>query len=279
MGAFTLGPGLTYLAVFLVVPVALVLTYAFFRRGTFGGVVYEFTFDNFRRLADPVFLRVVANSIRLALIATGISLLLAYPAAYAIASLPRRLRTVGLLLVVLPFWSNFLIRTYAWIVLLNPVGLINSILTGTGIVGAPLSLLYNEGAVVVGLVYIYLPLMVLPLYASIERLDPALREASADLGASSVRTFLTVTFPLTLPGVVAGCIFVFVPSLGNFVIPELLGGGRTVMVGNLIRDQFLRARDWPFGSVLGMSLIGLMMLLLMGQALLLRRTRTRGRHG
>jgi spermidine/putrescine transport system permease protein len=259
--------------------VAIVLAYAFLRRGSFGGIVYDPTLDNFRRLADPVFLRVVANSLRLALIATAISLFLAYPAAYAIARLPERRRPVALLLVVLPFWSNFLIRTYAWMVLLNPVGLINSLLTGTGLTSGPLNLLYNEGAVVVGLVYIYLPLMILPVYAAVERLDPALSEAASDLGATPVRTFLTVTLPLTLPGIVAGSIFVFVPSLGNFVIPELLGGGRTVMVGNLIRDQYLRARDWPFGSVLAMCLVALMMLLLLGQALMLRRTRHGGRDG
>jgi len=173
--------------------------------------------------------------------------------------------------VVLPFWTNFLIRTYAWIILLNSEGVINRTLTGIGIIDRPLELLYTPGAVVGGLLYAYLPLMILPLYSAIERLDPQLREASANLGARPARTFWSVTLPLTLPGVLTGCVFVFVPSLGNFVVPELLGGGRTVLVGNLIRDQFLKARDWPFGSTLALIVIALLVLLLMAQAWAARR--------
>jgi spermidine/putrescine transport system permease protein len=182
---------------------------------------------------------------------------------------------VALVLVVLPFWTNFLIRTYAWIVLLNSEGPINGTLTGLGIIAEPLGLLYTDGAIVAGLLYAYLPLMILPLYASIERLEPELREAAANLGATPARTFLTITLPLTLPGVLIGCIFVFVPSIGNFVIPELLGGGKTIMVGNLIRDQFLKARDWPFGSVLAIVVIVGLMGLLVLQARLSRRGEAR----
>jgi len=167
---------------------------------------------------------------------------------------------------VLPFWSNFLIRTYAWIILLNSQGPINSALVSWGVIGAPLDLLYNRGAVVLGLLYAYLPLMILPVYASIERLDPQLGEAAANLGASRLRVFTDVTLPLTLPGALIGAIFVFVPSLGNFVVPELLGGGKTVMVGNLIRDQFLEARDWPFGAVIALIVVALLVALFAGQA-------------
>ncbi|HEY7689127.1 MAG TPA: ABC transporter permease, partial [Dongiaceae bacterium] len=158
------------------------------------------------------------------------------------------------------------IRTYAWIVLLNREGLINNGLQGLGWIAEPLPLLYNEFSIVIGLLYGYLPFMVLALYSSISRLNPEIFEASSDLGASSLRTFWRVTLPLTIPGVAAGCVFVFVLSIGNFVTPDLLGGGRSLMVGNLIFDQFLSARDWPFGSSLAFLLIGLMMLLLVAQA-------------
>ncbi|MEU8261958.1 ABC transporter permease [Micromonospora sp. NPDC048999] len=267
----TLGPGLGYLIVFMLVPLALVLSYTLFHRGRFGGIVYEASTENFTRVADGLYLGVVWTSVKLAGITTLLALLLGYPTAYFIARLPRTWRTVALVLVVLPFWTNFLIRTYAWIILLNSEGVINRALTGIGLIDRPLELLYTPGAVVGGLLYAYLPLMVLPLYSAIERLDPQLGEASANLGARPARTFWSVTLPLTLPGVLTGCVFVFVPSLGNFVIPELLGGGRTMLVGNLIRDQFLKARDWPFGSTLALIVIALLVLLLMVQAWAARR--------
>ncbi|MCW3839891.1 ABC transporter permease [Micromonospora yasonensis] len=267
----TLGPGIGYLTVFMLVPLALVLSYTLFHRGRFGGVVHEASTENFTRVADGLYLGVIWTSVKLAGLTTLLALLLGYPTAYLIARLPRSWRTVALVLVVLPFWTNFLIRTYAWIILLNSEGVLNRALTGVGVIDRPLELLYTPGAVVGGLLYAYLPLMVLPLYSAIERLDPQLREASANLGARPARTFWSVTLPLTLPGVLTGCVFVFVPSLGNFVIPELLGGGRTVMVGNLIRDQFLKARDWPFGSTLALTVIALLVLLLMVQAWAARR--------
>lgn len=267
-----LGPGFAYIAVLFIIPLALIVSLAFFQRGRFGGVIYEPTLANFQRAIEPVFVQVLIDSVVIAGITTLLALLIGYPTAWVIARLPRGWRVIALILVVLPFWTNFLIRTYAWIVLLNSQGVVNGVLQGVGIVDEPLGLLYNDGAVVAGLLYAYLPLMILPLYSSIERLDPELREAAANLGATPVRTFFTVTLPLTVPGVVIGCIFVFVPSIGNFVIPELLGGGKTVMVGNLIRDQFLRARDWPFGSVLAIAVISALMGLLVLQAYLSRRS-------
>ncbi|MDH4117246.1 MAG: ABC transporter permease [Acidimicrobiia bacterium] len=269
----TLGPGLAYLAVMLGAPLALIVGYSFLTRGSFGGVVMEPTLDAWGKLANPIFFDVVAGSIKIASIATVLALAIGYPAAWVIAGLPAKWKTVALVAVVLPFWSNFLIRTYAWIVLLNNEGLINRVLRGWGLIDEPLGMLYTEGAIVVGLVYIYLPLMILPLYSSIERLDPALREAAFDLGASPRRTFRRVLLPLTLPGIMAGSIFVFVPSLGNFVVPELLGGGQEIMIGNLVRDQFFKARDLPFGSVLALCVIALMLVLLFIQATVLRRTR------
>ncbi len=273
-----LGPALGWWAVFLVVPVGLVIAYSFFQRGTYGGVVPTFTLDNFVRAFDPLYLRVFLFSLRVAVIATVIALLIGYPAAYFIATLPRRWRTPVLVLVILPFWTSLLIRTYAWIVLLNGEGLINRGLESLGLIKEPLPLLYNEFAIVLGLVYGYLPLMILPIYSSIERLQPELREASADLGGNPLRTFLRVTLPLTLPGLAAGCIFVFVPSLGNFIVPDLLGGGLSIMVGNLIQAQFLKARDWPFGAVLSLALIALMGVLLFIQAWLQDRDRRQAIH-
>lgn len=269
--AVFLGPGLLFTAVFVAAPVLLVLSYTVFDRGRFGGVEYEFTLDNFTRAFEPTFRKVLVSSLGIAASATVIALAIGYPVAYAIAKLPPRWRSLMLVLVVIPFWTNFLIRTYAWIVLLNTQGVLNDALVGLGVIDERLNLLYTRGAVVAGLVYVYLPLMILPIYASVARLDRELREASSDLGGSRFTTFAKVTLPLSLPGVVTGCIFVFVPSLGNFVVPELLGGGKTVMVGNLVRDQFLKARDWPFGATLALFMVVLLVLLFALQSVVSRR--------
>jgi spermidine/putrescine transport system permease protein len=261
-----LGPAFGWWLALLVAPVLLILGYSFFQRGTYGGVVYDFTWDNFSRAVDPLYLDVLWFSVRVSLEATALALLIGYPAAWFIATRPARWRTALLVIVVLPFWTSMLIRTYAWIVLLNDEGLINRSLVSAGLIGAPLDLLYNEFAIVLGLLYGYLPLMILPLYAAIERLPADLKEASADLGASGWRTFRHVILPLTRTGVAAGCLFVFVPSLGNFIVPDLLGGGRQQMVGNLIQVQFLKARDWPFGATLALAVIALMAIVLFVQA-------------
>jgi spermidine/putrescine transport system permease protein len=269
--AALMAPGLGWLALFLLVPCLLVLGLSFFERGVYGGVDYIFTFENYRRAVDPLYRSILINSGWLALLATLASALIGYPAAYAIVKAPRHRQAALLVLVMLPFWSNYLIRTYAWIVLLNREGLINRALAALG-ASEPLPLLYNDFAIVLGLVYGYLPFMVLAIYSSLSRLDPAFLEQSADLGASPASTFLRITLPLTLPGLAAGSIFVFVLSIGNFITPDLLGGGRRVMVGNLIYKQFLAARDWPFGSALAFLLIAVMMLLLFAQALVVRKS-------
>ncbi len=273
-----LGPGLGWFALFLVAPCAIVFVYSFFERGTYGGIDYVFTLENYARAADPLYLGIFLASAKVAAITTLAALLIGYPAAYRIATAPKSWQMPLLILVMLPFWSNYLIRTYAWIVLLNREGLINNGLQRLGLIGEPLPLLYNEFAIVVGLLYGYLPFMVLALYSSISRLSPDLGEASADLGASSWRTFRRITLPLTLPGIGAGSVFVFVLSIGNFITPDLLGGGRTLMVGNLIFDQFLSARDWPFGSGLAFVLIALMLLLLVAQAWAISRAQGAGVH-
>ena len=259
-------PAVAWLLAFMVAPCLLILGYAFFERGTWGGVVYTFTLENFERVFDPLYARIFLNSARIAATATVLAILIAYPAAYAISRAPRSRQPILLFFAVLPFWSNYLIRTYAWIVLLNREGLINNVLRWGGYEGEPLSMLYSEGAVIIGLVYNYLPFVILAIYSSLSRLDMSLVEASRDLGAGPIRTFLRVTLPLTLPGVAAGGVFVFVLSIGNFVTPALLGGGRFQMIGNLVYDQFLTANDWPFGAALGMILIAIMIVLLTLQA-------------
>ncbi len=269
-------PGVGWLTVFMIVPCLIVFFFSFFERGVYGGIDYIFTLENFARAGEPIYRSIFFTSARIALTATFVAVLIAYPAAYAISLAPRNRQTRYLFLIMLPFWSNYLIRTYAWIVLLNREGLINKGLGSVGLIDQPLDILYNEFAVIVGLVYNYLPFVILAIYASLQRLNPEIREASEDLGAPAWKTFLRVTLPLTLPGVAAGSVFVFVLSIGNFITPDLLGGGRIVMVGNLIYDQFLSARDWPFGAALSLALIFIMMLLLFAQAVAVNRAQ-RGR--
>ncbi|AMB60009.1 ABC transporter permease [Microterricola viridarii] len=266
-----LTPGTLVLALFVFVPLVLVTTYAFFKRGRFGGVVYTFTLDNFARLADPLYLNVIATSIGTALIVTVLAVALGYPTALVIVRLPPKWRTLALVAVLLPFWTNFLIRTYAWILLLNNAGWINQGLQAVGIIDEPLKMLYTQPAVIIGLLYMYLPLMVLPLYASLSSQDAQLTEAATNLGSSPFRVFRTITLPLSVPGLLTGCVFVFVPAMSNFVIPELLGGGKTVLIGNLIRDQFLKARDWPFGAALALVLTILLVALIFAQQTASRR--------
>lgn len=266
-------PGLAWLVVFMLVPCGLILVYAFLERGTYGGIDWLFTFDNFVRGVEPLYVSILIDSALIAGSATAVALLLGYPAAWGIARAAPRWQTRLLVLVMLPFWSNYLIRTYAWIVLLNREGLISRGLVDLGVIDAPVSLLYTAPSVVVGLVYNYLPFVILSIYASLQRLDPSVLEASEDLGAPPWRTFVRVVLPLTMPGVAAGAVFVFVLSIGNFITPDLLGGGRVVMVGNLIYDQFLSARDWPFGAALSLALIAIMMGLLFAQAVATNRGR------
>jgi spermidine/putrescine transport system permease protein len=260
-------PGLLWLGGLMVVPCLLIFVLAFFERGTYGGVEWSApTLDNFRRAFDPLYATIMWDSARIAFTVTASALLIGYPAAYAISKVPEKWQTSLLFLAILPFWTNYLIRTYAWIVLLNPAGLINTALISSGAITQPLPLLYNEFAVVLGLVYNYTPFVILAIYSSLQRLDPSYAEASRDLGAGGWTTFWRITLPLTAAGVAAGAVFVFVLSIGNFITPDLLGGGKLQMAGNLIYDQFLTARDWPFGATLSAILIALMMILLFTQA-------------
>lgn len=253
-------PAAFWLAVFFLVPLAIVLGYSFARRGTYGGVVWEWNIEQYLRFVDPLYIEIFVRSAWIAVLTTVLCLIIGYPFAYYIARQPNQRRGPLLLLVVIPFWTNFLIRTYAWILILRTEGLVNGVLMGIGLINEPLTLLYTEGAVVLGLVYGYLPFMILPLYASIEKFDFSLVEAAFDLGANEIRAFFRIVLPLTAPGVIAGCILVFIPSIGAFVTPDILGGAKTVMIGNLVQQQFLTSRDWPFGSAVSFILMAIVTL-------------------
>jgi spermidine/putrescine transport system permease protein len=260
-------PTRLWMLLFFAAPFAIVLAYSLLTRGVYGGVELPWTIEAYQRLIDPLYLTILLRSFLMALAATLICLVMAFPVALFISRSPQH-KNFYLQMVMLPFWTSFLVRTYAWLFLLRDTGLVNTILRRLGIIHAPLSLLYNDGTVLLGLVYGYLPFMVLPIYATLERLDPALMEAAADLGARPLATVYRVIVPLSRPGLVAGSVLVFIPCLGAYLTPDLLGGGRTVLVGNLVQNQFTNARDWPFGSSVSMLLMVLVILLVWG---LLRR--------
>jgi spermidine/putrescine transport system permease protein len=256
---FLIFPSAFWLIVFFLIPLLIVLAISFGRRGTYGGVVWELNIQNYLRFFDSLYLRIFARSVYIALATTLLCLLLGYPLAFLIARRTPRVRNTLLILLMVPFWTNFLVRTYAWILILRGEGLINLVLQSLGLIQAPLPLLYNDGAIIVGLVYGWLPDMVLPCYAAVERLDFSLIEAAQDLYANNVKAFLRVVLPLTAPGIVAGSILVFIPSLGAYVTPDLLGGAKSMMIGNLIHQQFLSVRDWPFGGAVSFVLMATML--------------------
>jgi len=264
-------PGLAWISIFLILPCILIISLSFFERGIYGGIDYNFNFENYSRVIEFTYLKILLNSSKIAFLSGFFAVLFGYPAAYFIYKAPAKYQIALLFLVMLPFWSNYLIRTYAWMVLLNNQGLINTILINLNIIREPLNILYTEFSVIIGLIYNYLPFVILSIYSSISKLDHNLIEASKDLGGNSIKTFFLITLPLTLPGVAAGFIFVFVLSIGNFITPDLLGGGKFLMIGNLIYDQFLSARDWPFGASLSFVLISIMLVLLFLQAVFVRK--------
>jgi spermidine/putrescine transport system permease protein len=261
------------LAVFFLAPLSILFLYAFLEPGLYGGVEWNFYHHNFGRILgwadgeyeefDPVYLAIFARSFRLALTTVVICLLLCYPAALWVSQLPDRWKSLFLLLITLPFFASLVVRLFAWVLILRPSGWINEVLMGIGLIARPLDMLYTEGAVVLGMVYVFIPFMFLPLYASLEKLDRSLLEASGDLGASRLKTFLRVTIPLSVPGMVGGSIIVFIPSLGNFVVPNLLGGAKVLMIGNLVEQQFLQARNWAFGSALAWMVMAAVLVFLL----------------
>ncbi len=246
-----LAPLLLWVMVFVVAPGALLAVYSFCDRDELGRVVFDFTTASYARVVDPVYLGIFARSIGYAAATTVLCLLIGFPVGWWIGRAPERSRPRWLLLLMIPFWTSFLVRTYAWIMILKQEGLLNAVLRTLVPGAAPLDLLYTPTAVMIGLVYAYLPFMILPIYGSAEKLDGSLIEAAHDLGAGPLRVFSAVIIPLTAPGIAAGALLVFVPSIAMFAITDLMGGARVPLLGNVIQNQFLQARDWPFGSALG----------------------------
>jgi spermidine/putrescine transport system permease protein len=263
-GLILISPTMFWLIVFLLIPLALIVIISFGARGIYGNVVYTFRLDNYARLLDTEYAHILWDSTWIALLTTVICLAAGYPLAYFIARSHPLRRSFLMFLILVPFWTNFLIRIYAWMIILRGEGVLNAAMTAVGLMNTGIGQwlfgqvqLYTPGAVLVGMVYEFIPFMILPLYTSLEKLDPSLLEAAADLGARPWRAFLRVTLPLSLPGIVAGSILVSIPAMGMFVVPDLMGGAKTVLVGNLIRNQFFTARDWPFGSAASMVLMAL----------------------
>ena len=271
------GPPLLYLTIFFVLPCLIMVLASFRSPGDYGGLAplhdengnLDLSFDNYTRfVSDFIYAKVFLKSLTYALTTTVVCLVMAYPVAMLIAHSSKKYRDLLLLLVILPFWSNFLIRVYAWMIILGPQSAlsraVNAVLALFGM--QPVEMLFSGFAVIVGLVYVHLPFMVLPLYANLEKHDPALLDAAQDLGANAWRRFWRVTFPLSLPGVFAGAALVFIPALGIFAVSDILGGTGGIMIGNVIKQQLLETRDWPFGSVLSIILTAVALLVAGGAA-------------
>jgi len=258
-----LAPGVLFLIVFMAIPVGLLAFYTFFKRGRFGGIVFEFTLDNWVKLLEPLYLGVILQSIGLALIVTLLALLIGYPMAYAIARTNTATRNILLLLVILPFWTSFLLRVYAWIGILKNNGLLNNALLSLGLIDQPIQMMQTNFAVYLGIVYSYLPFMILPLYTTLEKMDLTLIEAAADLGCRPWQSFLRITLPLSMPGILAGCLLVFIPAIGEFVIPSLLGDPGMLMIGKVLWTEFFNNRDWPVASAVAIALLLLLVIPIM----------------
>jgi spermidine/putrescine transport system permease protein len=251
-----LAPGTVLMLLFLLLPLCIVIAYSFAGRDAYGGVVWEFTLANYAELLQPLYVPILSNSLQLAALNTLLCLLIGYPVAYYIAFRAGRLAPVLLVLMLIPFWINFLIRISAWVVLLGRNGMINAGLQAF-ITEEPVRMLGTYGAVLVGLVYAFLPSAVFPIYAALQPINRSLLEAARDLGASPFQAFWRVTFPLSLPGVIAASLFVFVPSMGVFAIPVLLGGGKSIIIGNLIVQLFLEFRNMPLGAAVSVFMLAL----------------------
>jgi putrescine transport system permease protein len=272
--AAIVGPPFAWLLLFFLAPFAIVAAISLGQNAPDAAppVAMTGTLRNYAFLAsDALYIDAYLSSLRIAAIATAFTLLIGYPVAYAIAMAAPSRRPILLMLMILPFWTSFLIRIYAWRGLLSENGLVNAILRSTGISSDPGSILGTEWAIHLGIVYAYLPFMVLPLYASLEKLDRSLLEVAADLGAKPLRAFLSITLPLSLPGIIAGCLLVFIPAVGEFVIPDLLGGTETLMIGKVLWDEFFSNSDWPLASAVAV----LMLVVLLAPIAVYQRIRAR----
>jgi spermidine/putrescine transport system permease protein len=252
-----------WLGLFVLLPSLLIVLASFLNRDPDHLLRFPFTLDNYLRLLEPDYWSIIADSFNLAFISTLVCLLLGLPVAYALAALPAAWRGVGLFMIILPFWTNSLIRVYAIKMLLGKKGFFNSVLLSSGLINEPLDMLYTPFAIVFGSVYVLLPFMIMPIYSSVEKLDGRLLEAARDLGASPWQRFTRISLPLISPGIMAGCLMVFVPTMGCFYLADILGGAKLLLVGNVIKTQFLVTRDWPFGSALSLLLLGLLLVMLL----------------
>ncbi|MGE0238738.1 MAG: ABC transporter permease [Parvibaculaceae bacterium] len=270
--AILLGPITLFLAVFFLGPLAIMMIYSGLAPGLYGGVDWQFYPHNFGRILgfadpafeefDPVYLSIFFRSLQIAVITTLCTLLVCYPAAFQIARLPDRWKAFCLFLITLPFFTSLIVRLFIWVLILRPTGIINGLFLWSGLITRPFELIYTDGAIILGMVYVFIPFMFMPIYASVEKLDWSLVRASQDLGANGLQTFLRIILPLTLPGIIGGMIIVFIPALGNFIVPAVLGGAKVMMRGNLIEQQFLYARNWPFGAALAMLVMTAVLVLL-----------------
>ncbi|EKO3589726.1 spermidine/putrescine ABC transporter permease PotB [Vibrio metschnikovii] len=243
-----------WLGLFVLIPNLMIIVTSFLTRDESNLIAFTFTFDNYIRLMDPIYARVMLHSFYMAIVATLICLVVGYPFAYIVAKMPQKWRPIMLFLVIVPFWTNSLIRTYGLKIVLGTQGILNKALLSIGIIDTPIRIMFTETAVMIGLVYILLPFMILPLYSAIEKLDHTYIEAARDLGANKLQTLIKVILPLTMPGIIGGCLLVLLPALGMFYISDLLGGAKNLLIGNVIKSQVLNARDWPFGAATSIAL-------------------------
>ena len=267
-----LGPVSLFLAVFFLGPLAIMIVTSFLAPGLYGGVEWTWYPHNYGRILgfadpvfedfDPVYIAIFLRSLKIAALTVVATLLVCYPAAFCISRLSERWKNFCLFLITLPFFTSLIVRLFIWVLILRQTGLVNAVLLNTGVIARPLELIYTDGAIILGMVYIFIPFMFMPVYASVEKLDWTLVRTSLDLGAGPIRTFLRIILPLTAPGIAGGAVIVFIPALGNFVVPAILGGAKVMMLGNLIEQQFLAARNWPFGSALAMMVMAVMLVLL-----------------
>lgn len=280
-----LTPVTIILGIFFLIPLGVIVVYSFLEPGLYGGVVWSFYPYNYGRLFgwplgggeefEPLYFGIFLNSIKYAVLTVIVSLILCYPVAFWVSRMPPHRRNFMLFIITLPFFANLLVRIYAWLLILRPTGSINTALLYLGIVNEPLNMIFTEFAVILGLVYVLVPFMFLPIYANIERLDWSLVQASQDLGASPLQTFRRVVLPLTAPGIAGGAAIVFIPALGNFIVPAFLGGSKVQMTGNVIERQFLQARNWPFGSTLAIVVMASVLAVLFLSMMRQKRNRTR----
>ena len=265
--------GLWY-GIFFLSPLVQMVMISFGERGPYGGVQPGFYLDSYQALTNPLYVNIFVVTLKMALIGTFACLVVGYPLAYFLATRAGRYKTILFLLIIVPFWTSFLIRTYAWETILDSQGVLSGALQAIGVIHQPLQILYSPSAIFIGIIYNYLPLMVFPLYVALERMDMRLLEASKDLGAGRFTTFRRVTLPLTLPGVMTGCLLVFIPLTGEYLIPTILGGSKNIFMGNLIASQFLEVHDWPFGSALGVMVLVLLLVLVNIYLLVFRRVQS-----